>query len=148
MTRTATAARAETRRLARVARNEHCAREGCGEQIPTARRMGSKYCGPGCKRKVMDARWRERSAGYMRRYLYGITEDQFAAQLAAQGGKCAICRTDDWPGKGNAPHVDHDHATGRVRGILCGVCNNGLGSFRDDPARLRAAADYLERATL
>lgn len=79
----------------------------------------------------------------MRQYLYGITPEQYAALLAAQDGLCAICRTDAWPGKG--PHVDHAHDTGRVRGILCGGCNNGLGRFADDPARLRAAAEYLER---
>jgi hypothetical protein len=64
--------------------------------------------------------------------------------LAAQDERCAICRSPDWPGKDSRPHVDHDHETGRVRGLLCGLCNNGLGQFKDDPARLRAAADYLE----
>jgi len=80
----------------------------------------------------------------MREYLYGVAADEFARRLGAQGGACAICGRMDWPGKG--PHLDHDHDTGKVRGILCGPCNNGLGNFADDPARLRAAADYLEGA--
>jgi hypothetical protein len=62
--------------------------------------------------------------------------------LAAQGGGCAIC--------GRAPstkislHIDHDHETGRIRGLLCFVCNNGLGQFQEDPAVLRKAAAYVE----
>jgi len=80
----------------------------------------------------------------MRQYLYGVSPEQYAAMLEAQGGQCAICDSDQWPGKGNSPHVDHEHATGKVRGLLCTNCNNGLGNFGDDPARLRAAADYLE----
>jgi hypothetical protein len=80
----------------------------------------------------------------MRQYLYGITPEQYSGMLAAQGGRCAVCRSDQWPGKGSSPHVDHDHATGKVRALLCTNCNNGLGSFGDDPARLRAAAAYLE----
>jgi len=89
----------------------------------------------------MDARWRETKPGYNRQRLYGITPEQYAALLASQDGRCAICRTDTPNGKGW--HVDHDPATKRIRGVLCGGCNNGLGNFRDNPAALRAAADYL-----
>jgi hypothetical protein len=59
--------------------------------------------------------------------------------LKDQGGSCAICRA------APAAHVDHDHETGAVRALLCFNCNGGLGQFRDDPAVLRAAADYVER---
>lgn len=79
----------------------------------------------------------------MRQYLYGVTPEQYQALLDAQDDRCAVCRSDAWPGKDNRPHVDHDHATGAVRGLLCGRCNTGLGQFQDDPALLRAAVDYL-----
>jgi hypothetical protein len=74
---------------------------------------------------------------------YGITGDQYEQMLIDQGNRCAICRTEP---NGRTWHVDHDHAieTKRPRGILCDNCNRGLGHFGDDPARLRAAADYLE----
>lgn len=81
----------------------------------------------------------------MRQWKYGITAEEFAAKLASQGGKCAICGTTDWLARGKGPHVDHNHDTGQIRGILCGPCNNGLGNFQDDPDLLRAAIDYLER---
>jgi hypothetical protein len=67
--------------------------------------------------------------------------------LERQGNKCALCRQ-DWHGfstsKGDLPHVDHCHRTGKVRGILCGNCNTALGRFGDDPGKLRAAIAYLE----
>ena len=60
------------------------------------------------------------------------------AMLVDQGGLCAIC------GAAPAAHVDHDHATGAVRQLLCFNCNGGLGQFKDDPALLRVAARYIE----
>ena len=134
--------RAEEKRKRTLASREPC--KQCGGEIPEDRRSGSVYCSYECKKRANDAAWRIRSPHSMRQYLYGISQAEYEAMLAAQGGTCAICRTDEWPGKGNRPHVDHNHKTGRVRGLLCGNCNNGLGNFGEDPARLRAAADYLE----
>lgn len=72
---------------------------------------------------------------------YGLSPAELRA-LLDQHSVCAICRTAQWGRKG--PAVDHDHATGRVRGILCQKCNVMLGNARDDPAILRAAVAYLE----
>lgn len=59
--------------------------------------------------------------------------------LKEQGGLCLICQR-DLAGKG---HVDHDHKTGEVRGILCFPCNGGLGQFQEDTAVLSRAIEYL-----
>ncbi len=75
------------------------------------------------------------------RRSYDLSEGDVDALREAQDGKCAICRT------APAVHVDHDHVTGKVRGMLCFSCNAALGHFRDDPAVLRRAADYLDRQT-
>lgn len=77
-------------------------------------------------------RERARENEYLRRYGLTIAEREL---IVAKG--CAICG-------GVATHLDHDHTTGAVRDGLCGGCNVGLGMFSDDPARLRAAALYLE----
>lgn len=70
---------------------------------------------------------------------YGITVEDYERILKAQDSKCAICR--------NQPetrlHVDHCHETNRVRGLLCGTCNRGLGMFKDMHFYLDRAADYL-----
>lgn len=73
------------------------------------------------------------------RRAYGIRWADREAMYVAQGGRCASC----WAGP--AEHIDHDHATGRVRGLLCGPCNLLLGHAGDDPARLAAAIAYLRR---
>jgi len=78
------------------------------------------------------------------RYLvrtYGITALDYDALLAAHDGTCWICGR---PPKKRRLHVEHDHKTGRVRGLACWHCNRGLQQYSDEPARLRAAADYLE----
>ncbi len=75
----------------------------------------------------------------------GMTPDDYAVMLAAQGGGCALCGDIHADSLNRRLHVDHDHVTGVVRGILCSSCNLGIGKFEDDPQRLRAAADYLEK---
>lgn len=90
--------------------------------------------------------WRKRSGkerAYMLRCRFGIELADWDAMLVSQGGCCAICGNED-PGAPNW-HTDHDHETGIFRGILCRGCNTSLGNMNDDPDRLRAAADYLER---
>jgi hypothetical protein len=85
---------------------------------------------------------REDRDRYLRR-TYGITEGEYALLLDAHEGGCWICGRKPKKG-GRRLHVEHDHKTGRVRGLACWKCNQGLQTYRDDPAKLRAAADYLE----
>lgn len=73
---------------------------------------------------------------------YSMTIADRDALLVKQGGKCAICRSDKFNGPG--PCIDHDHATGKVRGILCFNCNFVLGYAHNNSPVLRLAADYLE----
>jgi hypothetical protein len=75
---------------------------------------------------------------------YKIAPADYARMLLEQGGGCAICGALPAGVKGGVYDVDHDHATGKIRGLLCGPCNRGLGAFGDAPAVLRKAADYLE----
>lgn len=77
---------------------------------------------------------------------YGLTVEQYHAMKTKQGGGCAICGSTTPGGKDNKLHVDHDHKTGKVRGLLCNRCNIALGGFGDDIQRLRLAIQYLERA--
>jgi recombination endonuclease VII len=79
------------------------------------------------------------SRTYHLKRRYGITADEADLMLDAQNGLCAICEA------APAAHVDHDHDAGTVRQLLCFNCNGGLGQFKDNPALLRAAADYVER---
>jgi len=63
--------------------------------------------------------------------------------LKSQNGNCAICGIDQ-PSNGRRLAVDHDHETGKVRALLCGNCNTGMGSFMDNPKLLQKAINYLE----
>ena len=87
-------------------------------------------------------------AGILRRE-YRLTEEQYEALMAAQGCVCAICKkseTKRYRGRGAIIRlsVDHDHITGVPRALLCSACNVGIGSFKENPYLLRAAADYLQ----
>jgi len=103
----------------------------------------ANYCKPchNARGKALKQRlhggWRE----YLLRHRYGIGQADVDELLAAQGGVCAIC------GAADPKHVDHDHRTGRVRGILCFNCNGGLGQFRDSPEFLAGAITYLKVTT-
>ena len=107
----------------------------------SARDGRGSYCRP-CHNRIGREN-RERRHGSTRHHhlvrRHGITGAQADALVEAQGGRCAIC------GERPAEHVDHDHATGSVRGMLCFNCSGGLGRFRDRPELLRLAAAYLER---
>ncbi len=95
----------------------------------------------------MQREWAEsgRKAASMRKAhlkrKYGITPDDYERRLQGQGGGCAICGAP--PRAGQSLHVDHDHQTGRVRGLLCFNCNAGIGKFIDDPELLHRAGDYV-----
>lgn len=70
--------------------------------------------------------------------------DEYDRMLERQGGVCAICGNGASDAIRKNLAVDHCHGTGRVRGLLCGNCNTGLGSFKDDPVLLRRAIKYLK----
>jgi hypothetical protein len=74
--------------------------------------------------------------------MYGVDVEKYAQMMEDQGEACAICDAPFTPE--NLAHIDHCHDSGKVRGLLCNNCNNGIGRFKDDVARLRAAISYLE----
>lgn len=74
---------------------------------------------------------------------FGISLEVFRNLMELQDGRCAICKHADLTDPNFFPVVDHCHATGVVRGLLCLNCNQGLGKFKDDPTLLSAAINYL-----
>jgi hypothetical protein len=89
----------------------------------------------GSYQKVMDRHFRRK---------FGITFEIYNSMLSSQGGVCMICHKSNEKYK-RALCVDHDHETGDVRALLCNDCNLGIGYFKDDPALMRIAMEYLER---
>lgn len=75
---------------------------------------------------------------------YGLNPTAYADMLASQDGRCAICRGVNVNGKRLS--VDHDHLSGRVRGLLCAPCNTSLGGFRDNVKVMKKAIAYLEKS--
>jgi hypothetical protein len=76
---------------------------------------------------------------------YGLSEEQYNNMLLLQKNKCAICEVILTVGRGT--HVDHCHATGKVRGILCYYCNTMLGQAKDSTQTLQKAILYLKGFT-
>jgi hypothetical protein len=92
------------------------------------------------KEKVAAARARDRL-----KHEYGMGLDDLAALYAAQDGRCSICQQERAMRGPGGLVVDHCHESGKVRGLLCGTCNTGLGHLRDDPGVIAAALAYLEK---
>ncbi len=91
---------------------------------------------------------KERQRAYIRNWTlkktYGITTEDYNNMFIEQAGQCAICGTHQSKLKKKL-HVDHNHETGRVRGLLCDGCNIALGRMKDDMRILRSAIKYLEQ---
>lgn len=118
----------------------------CGADI-THKRRGSNYCSTKCAQRARVADGRITPELRRKRRLladYGITVEQYEYLLTKQDSGCAVCGHDGSTSRGGVLHVDHCHNKGHVRGLLCDLCNRAIGLFRDDPALLRRAADYLE----
>ncbi len=89
----------------------------------------------------------ERVRKYQLKAEYGLTHETFQELLDSQGGKCACCDKDlaSLETRVNKRyHVDHDHKTGQVRGILCAGCNTAIGLLGDDVSAVQRAVDYLK----
>lgn len=108
----------------------------CGALLPVSkfyRRSGSNGHRHACIRCMLQAK-----------HGYSIDNETYDAFIIAQTGRCAICLvqfSDEV-----LPCVDHCHETKRVRGILCPGCNLGIGYLKDDPVRIRVAAEYVQEA--
>lgn len=76
---------------------------------------------------------------------YGLTEKDWNDMFSSQEGRCAICRTHQQDLK-EPLYVDHDHATGKVRGLLCGTCNTGIGMLKDSIEILEQAVSYIKES--
>ena len=98
------------------------------------------YCKPCHNARGKASRERLYGGGreYHLRHRYGLTSAEVDAMIEAQGGTCATC-------PGPAQHVDHDHRTGKVRGVLCFNCNQALGNVRDDATTLARLGRYLRQ---
>lgn len=114
-------------------------------RAPKKRGKGPKKPKPYDLRRKNDPVLREKRQDYERqrqlRKRYGLEYDDYIRLCLLQRGLCAICMKE----LTETPHIDHCHATGKVRGLLCRKCNLAIGHFDDNIRALRRAAWYLER---
>jgi hypothetical protein len=81
----------------------------------------------------------------LKKYLYGISKENYLSLVEKQGSKCASCG-DDATGAEHTLHIDHNHETNEIRGLLCAGCNTALGWLHDDPVRITKLAEYLHNS--
>lgn len=118
------------------------------EKVREQKRLRYAITGEGEKRRAkrqanIDMA-REIQRGYWIKSKYGVTKDQLRSMLESQEHRCKACRVKFGPMHGLKPCIDHDHGTGRVRGLLCRRCNLTLGHAEDNANVLRLLARYLE----
>ena len=138
---------------------EHKLCKKCGEtkpldqfelrKRPSGKMVPHTYCRP-CRKQYNDE-WKEKNrdkyavhqhCSHVKR-VYGLDYADFTRMMEEQNNRCAICGYEETR-TAHFLHVDHCHESGKVRALLCGPCNRGMGGFRDNPEILRAAANYLE----
>lgn len=138
----------------------------CGEVKPTTEfsrlnNHGKKWgFNPHCKechnkrikkyRKDNQEKYKRLKRNQDLKKLYGLTIEDVEIILKNQNYKCAICGEEiflfgDLKNRNKVAHVDHNHDTGEVRGLLCGKCNQGLGYFMDNTDYLLSAISYLKK---
>lgn len=129
----------------------------CREELPLSDFVRRKFksgnwghvswCRP-CRNAKAKEQWADgsiRDSVYRRKF--GISVADYDAMFEAQGGRCAICKTDQPTGHGAKNgrfSVDHDHSTGEVRGLLCAGCNTALGGFKDNVEVMESAIHYIQ----
>lgn len=131
-----------------------CQEEKPLDEFPVRKRSNGSsrrhsYCPP-CRREI-SSEWRKNNLEKDRlahhknhiKTRYGLDYADFERMVKEQNNCCAICGYQEARPEYNL-HVDHCHKSGKVRALLCGPCNKGLGCFRDNPQTVRAAANYLE----
>lgn len=103
------------------------------------------------RRKALKAHISEIERNSHIKRTYGLSKEDFMSIISSQGNSCGICRIPFSvmsfikEGRKIRTAVDHDHDTGKVRGILCATCNLGIGFFGDNEEHLQMAIDYLRR---
>jgi hypothetical protein len=118
--------------------------EKCKEKMLT---YSKKHKGTEARKMTCKKYYKSHSAQYQNYYMkkhYGITLNDYMDMFKNQQGKCAICE-----GEPTIPnrhlHIDHDKTTGKVRGLLCGNCNLGIGNLRHNIEFLKKAIKYLRK---
>lgn len=105
------------------------------------------YCTKQCRKAVkirnFPSQWNDKRRDNYLRKTYGIGLGEYNKLLEIQGGVCAICKTVP---NDISLHVDHDHETGLIRGLLCFPCNQGIGNFHDSLELLTKASKYLNNS--
>lgn len=97
--------------------------------------------------KAKRAAYKPRQRELFVKRKFGISVEEYEQRKRRQGPLCAICHepmNGNW-NSGREPHLDHDHKTGKLREFVHATCNKAIGLFGDDPAKCRAAAEYLEK---
>lgn len=123
----------------------------CSESF-IVKRTTQKYCSPVCRLKDNYVRNRNKqlNRGYQLKKRYNIEEQLYFELVEKQNNLCAICKqpeTYQVKGKNIQPlSIDHDHSTGKIRGLLCRKCNMALGLFNDNILQLNKAIAYLKKS--
>ncbi len=122
--------------------------DGCHPYCKACRKKhdGERYKRDGEKIRARNKKWQEETPHCKRAYWlkqYGISPEEWGKMFEFQGGRCAICGIHQSE-LSRALAVDHDHVTGKVRGLLCLRCNVGMGHFGDDEDLIKLVLQYLQ----